>query len=361
MKPKPMKSQYARLRAVERADAIITDLVTNHLPRVEEGLRAGYVDENQILAIYDHAVRARILRETAEAEPVQHNGASSKSRGSSSLSRSRILGNRDGEARESTSSGCDKSTDTVSKEPGSSPSPLQPDTNDWGKDYDLTAFLHGDKTTIEELREANDNLFKIARKYCLENKKLRHKPATALGITGAQLEWQECVRDNLEDLKWSTEAVTTTLHGAWPGLLYIVESNGRRIGSLNEHEARAAVKKHNAAIEEAARRCRITCDQCSRKLEDGALYEDHTARDSRWVGVKDRLPEPCEPVIGFKATWIHSDYNKTGVRECFMMDNGQWITARWNNTHDTYENQESNPTHWRRIIPPENRNMNHER
>lgn len=48
----------------ERADAIIKDILVNHLPRVKEGLEKGYVDENQILVIYDHAVRARILNET---------------------------------------------------------------------------------------------------------------------------------------------------------------------------------------------------------------------------------------------------------------------------------------------------------
>lgn len=47
----------------ERAAFIIKDLLTNHLPRVQEGLEKGYVDENQILVMYDHAVRARILRE----------------------------------------------------------------------------------------------------------------------------------------------------------------------------------------------------------------------------------------------------------------------------------------------------------
>jgi hypothetical protein len=52
--------------AKERADAIIQDIRVNHLPRVQEGLEKGYVDENQILVIYDHAVRARILQEVAE-------------------------------------------------------------------------------------------------------------------------------------------------------------------------------------------------------------------------------------------------------------------------------------------------------
>lgn len=51
------------MTARERAAAIIRDILINHLPRVQEGLEKGYVDENQILVIYDHAVRARILTE----------------------------------------------------------------------------------------------------------------------------------------------------------------------------------------------------------------------------------------------------------------------------------------------------------
>jgi len=56
------------MNAKERAAAIIVDILTNHLPRVREGLEKGYVDENQVLVIYDHCVRARILQETATEE-----------------------------------------------------------------------------------------------------------------------------------------------------------------------------------------------------------------------------------------------------------------------------------------------------
>lgn len=52
--------------AKQRADAIIKDILVNHLPRVREGLEKGYVDENQILVMYDHAVRARILTEQSD-------------------------------------------------------------------------------------------------------------------------------------------------------------------------------------------------------------------------------------------------------------------------------------------------------
>ncbi len=61
----PALASAACSPSLERAEAIIKDILVNHLPRIEEGLRAGYVDENQILVMYDHAVRARILRETA--------------------------------------------------------------------------------------------------------------------------------------------------------------------------------------------------------------------------------------------------------------------------------------------------------
>lgn len=57
------------MNANERADAIIKDILDNHLPRIVEGLKLGYVDENQVLIIYDHAVRARILKEFAKAQP----------------------------------------------------------------------------------------------------------------------------------------------------------------------------------------------------------------------------------------------------------------------------------------------------
>lgn len=56
----------------ERAESIIKDIQINHLPRVLDGLEKGYVDENQILVIYDHAVRARVLLEQdASVRPSQ--------------------------------------------------------------------------------------------------------------------------------------------------------------------------------------------------------------------------------------------------------------------------------------------------
>lgn len=58
------------MNAEDRARHIISDLLVNHLPRVQEGFEKGYVDENQILVMYDHAVRARILTEHGESSSV---------------------------------------------------------------------------------------------------------------------------------------------------------------------------------------------------------------------------------------------------------------------------------------------------
>lgn len=55
--------EFAQSERQRRAAAIIKDILVNHLPRIQEGLEKGYVDENQILVIYDHAVRCRILTE----------------------------------------------------------------------------------------------------------------------------------------------------------------------------------------------------------------------------------------------------------------------------------------------------------
>lgn len=50
----------------KKADAIIQDILNNHLPRISEGLKKGYVDENQALIVFDHLVRARSLKELSE-------------------------------------------------------------------------------------------------------------------------------------------------------------------------------------------------------------------------------------------------------------------------------------------------------
>jgi hypothetical protein len=47
----------------EKALLIVKDIEANHLPQIKEGFERGYIDQNQILVIYGHAVRARVLME----------------------------------------------------------------------------------------------------------------------------------------------------------------------------------------------------------------------------------------------------------------------------------------------------------
>ena len=47
----------------EKALLIIKDIEANDLPQIKEGFERGYIDQNQILVIYGHAVRARVLME----------------------------------------------------------------------------------------------------------------------------------------------------------------------------------------------------------------------------------------------------------------------------------------------------------
>lgn len=53
---------------IAMAETIRKDMLDNHLPRVLEGLENGYIDENQILVLYDHAVRARVMRQVASGQ-----------------------------------------------------------------------------------------------------------------------------------------------------------------------------------------------------------------------------------------------------------------------------------------------------
>ena len=54
-------------KITKRISTLIEDILVNHLPRVKAGLEKGYIDENQILVMYDHAVRIRMLQEIREA------------------------------------------------------------------------------------------------------------------------------------------------------------------------------------------------------------------------------------------------------------------------------------------------------
>lgn len=46
--------------------------------------------------------------------------------------------------------------------------------------------------------------------------------------------------------------------------------------------------------------------------------------------------EECKEVLAYSPKWINEDFNPTGVRIGFVTD-GEFISAVWNNYHDTYD------------------------
>lgn len=71
-----------------------------------------------------------------------------------------------------------------------------------------------------------------------------------------------------------------------------------------------------------------------------------------WIPTTERLPEPCVPVIGHSSKWIHEDYNPSGIRECFRMDEGYWNSAMWDNEADCYDTAQSGPPEFWQHYPP---------
>ena len=67
------------------------------------------------------------------------------------------------------------------------------------------------------------------------------------------------------------------------------------------------------------------------------------------------LPPENTVVLGYSPEWVDEDFEPEGVRECFVQNDNEWNSAKWNNDQDTWENEESKPTHWmQRPQPPKN-------
>lgn len=50
-------------KLLKQIEALKQDILTNHLPKVSEGLQKDYIDENQALVVYDHLVRIRTYQD----------------------------------------------------------------------------------------------------------------------------------------------------------------------------------------------------------------------------------------------------------------------------------------------------------
>ena len=71
--------------------------------------------------------------------------------------------------------------------------------------------------------------------------------------------------------------------------------------------------------------------------------------EKQFFNFKETKPPIGVEVMAHSKSWIHEDYNKKGIRVGFLNEdeNGEFISAKWDNSGDTYENcEEENPEVW---------------
>jgi hypothetical protein len=74
-----------------------------------------------------------------------------------------------------------------------------------------------------------------------------------------------------------------------------------------------------------------------------------------WVMYADRKPELGIEVIAQHPSWIDEDYNPRGIRIGFqntsMDEDGEFVSAVWNNSHDYYMTEQVDlPLKWKEIV-----------
>ena len=59
------------------------------------------------------------------------------------------------------------------------------------------------------------------------------------------------------------------------------------------------------------------------------------------------LEQKHSEVLAFHPEWISEDFNPKGIRSGFLSGDGTFISAMWNDTFDSYENNDTFfPTHF---------------
>ena len=63
---------------------------------------------------------------------------------------------------------------------------------------------------------------------------------------------------------------------------------------------------------------------------------------------EDNIPECGVEVLGFSKDWVEGNISPTGIRICFICDDGSWDSSKWHNDQGYYFNDEfrSSPTHY---------------
>lgn len=70
--------------------------------------------------------------------------------------------------------------------------------------------------------------------------------------------------------------------------------------------------------------------------------------NTEWIAMADKPLDQNEmEVIAFHPEWIDADFNPNGTRVGFIGGEGTFISSRWIDYQDTYENDEEYmPTHY---------------
>ena len=102
--------------------------------------------------------------------------------------------------------------------------------------------------------------------------------------------------------------------------------------SEDEIDARKALREAKADFAQAV--VAVQADKHEALAKLAAAEKRLGELEWRPVSVK---PDICQPVLGFSPDWIDPDFNRNGIRECFLTDEGPWHSARWDNDQDCWK------------------------
>jgi hypothetical protein len=102
-------------------------------------------------------------------------------------------------------------------------------------------------------------------------------------------------------------------------------------------------------------RCNYVYDYCNAESCNCKKSSDWERKNNiyhDWVNYAVIKPPVGIEVLAQTDNWINEDYNKKGIRIGFQNENdeGEFISAKWDNCGDTYENcEEQKPFKWKFI------------